>query len=107
MEAEDAATGSEALERLRQAAVKRAPFDVALVDQQMPDMDGITLVRQIRRDAVLDSTRAVLVSPVGARLDSSELGLAGILAQITKPVARPALRQCLADVMNSDVMNGI
>ena len=35
---------------LHQAAAEKAPYSVAIIDLQMPDMDGLALVRKINAD---------------------------------------------------------
>ena len=50
MEVGSAASGNEALDRLRAAAAEGQPFDVALLDVQMPEMDGFTPAATIKGD---------------------------------------------------------
>ena len=54
MECEAANNGQEALNRLRQVCATEgaidAPFDVVLMDVEMPVMDGMTAVRLLREE---------------------------------------------------------
>ena len=85
-----------ALEALRTA---RKPFDVALVDHQMPGCDGAELGRIINADPVLNSTRLVLLTSSGQSEDHkhfADLGFAGFLI---KPVMQSDLMDCLLTVL--------
>jgi two-component system sensor histidine kinase/response regulator len=53
--------GDEALTALRQRSAGTQPFDVLLVDAQMPGMDGATLARTIRLDPRLAKTPLVMM----------------------------------------------
>lgn len=57
MAVETADNAAEALEALR-----REPFDVALIDLVMPDPDGLQLIAQIRADPALQRVRLVAVT---------------------------------------------
>jgi PAS domain S-box-containing protein len=57
--------GDEALTALRQRSAGTQPFDVILVDAQMPGMDGATLARTIRLDPRLAKTPLIMMG--GAR----------------------------------------
>lgn len=57
VEVEVAADGVEALERLQDGG-----FDLALVDLDMPRMDGFELIRRVRADAVLRHLPLVVVT---------------------------------------------
>jgi two-component system nitrate/nitrite response regulator NarL len=73
----EAGTGAEAL-----AVIGRELPDVALVDYQLPDMDGVDVTHALRRDSV--ATRVLLVSAVtdGAVVFRAlEEGAAGYLAK--------------------------
>jgi CheY-like chemotaxis protein len=48
---EGAASGEEALKLLRTAADYGTPYSLAIIDAQMPEMDGLTLAEAIRREA--------------------------------------------------------
>jgi len=58
MEVEQAAGGEEALQCLADAG----PFDVALVDWDMPGMDGLALVRRVRQDPGWNATKLMMVT---------------------------------------------
>ena len=90
VEAAGAADGEEALAGLRRAAADDKPYEVAVIDQQMPGMDGLALARAIRADPALASTRLILLTPFGKTVPAETLASAGIAQSQFKPV-RPAM----------------
>jgi CheY-like chemotaxis protein len=58
--------GLAALAALWQAVDDKDPFAVAVIDMQMPDMDGETLGRIIHADTRLAGTRMVMLTSLGA-----------------------------------------
>src|ERR671923_1549054 len=50
------------LETLRRAATAGTPFDLAILDAQMPDHDGFELAGVIRGDALLARTRLLILT---------------------------------------------
>ncbi len=96
--AADAQSGIEALEA---AAAANQPFEVALLDYHMPDIDGEELGRRIRSQSRLGHTRLVLLTSAGSRGDVrrfAELGFAGYLL---KPITERELAGCLSLVISS------
>ena len=88
--AESVPGGEEALVCLRQAVAANAPFDAAIVDQQMPGMDSLALARAIRDDPAIAATRLILLTPFGKTLPAETLRAAGVAGSQFKPV-RPAM----------------
>ena len=95
---DEASRGSEALGKLRQAAARGNPFCIAIVDTQMPEMDGETLGRKIKEDRDLMETILVMLSSVGQRGDARRAKEIGFAAYLTKPVRRLQLYDCLRRV---------
>ena len=91
--------GRAAIESLRAAARKGEPFDVALLDLMMPEMDGLELARQIKSDAELSAVRLILMPSYGNRGDAELAREIGISAYLTKPVRQSQLFDSLATVM--------
>jgi PAS domain S-box-containing protein len=101
MEPVCASSADEALALMRQAVMMGRPFEVALLDHQMPGCDGEKLGRMIVGDATLKPTRLVLLTSSGQRGDGhifAELGFAGYLL---KPVTQRDLVDCLLMVLAS------
>jgi PAS domain S-box-containing protein len=88
--------GPSALQTLLQAQAQNDPFRVALLDMQMPGMDGDALGRAIRADARLADIRLVMLTSVGARGDARHFQELGFAAYATKPVRHEELRSMLA-----------
>jgi two-component system, sensor histidine kinase and response regulator len=61
-------SGTMALVTLRDQATSR-PFDLVLIDSEMPQMDGLTLGREIKEDPCISQTRLVLMTSAGERAD--------------------------------------
>ncbi len=91
-----AANGEEALMFLRRETTAGSPFDVALLDMNMPGMDGLALAHAIQADPVVSQTRLVMLSSLGERLDGEILAGAGIHASLLKPIKQSQLFNCLA-----------
>lgn len=85
--------------RMREAIRDGRPYDLAVLDLQMPDVDGMMLARRIHRDPVLGATRMVMLSSAHERPDSGALRDAGLLAFLLKPVKRAQLHQCLVEAL--------
>src|SRR2546428_4314638 len=55
------------LEALRRAARAGTPYDLAILDAQMPDQDGFELATAVRADRTLAATRLLILTSAGAR----------------------------------------
>ena len=95
-ESADVATASAALDLLRGAAVAGKPFDAAVLDMQMPDVDGLTLGRAIKADPRVASTALIMMTSLGQRGDAKQFQEAGFAAYLTKPVRHQHMHDCLA-----------
>jgi phosphate/phosphite/phosphonate ABC transporter binding protein len=95
---DEASGGSQALEKLRKASTDNNPFDIALLDMQMPGMSGATLGRRIKKDAGLKNIALIILSSVGERGDAAKLKENGFEAYLTKPVKQSQLYNCLTTV---------
>jgi signal transduction histidine kinase/CheY-like chemotaxis protein/HPt (histidine-containing phosphotransfer) domain-containing protein len=74
------------------------PFDVALLDYQMPEMDGIALARAIRAARGSGSPVLILLSSVGQVL-TLEPAQAGFAAVLSKPLKLSHLRDRLLETV--------
>jgi PAS domain S-box-containing protein len=92
----DAGKGVDALAYMRQAEAAGQPFEIALLDMNMPEMDGETLGRLILGDNRLAGTRCVILTSAAMRGDAERLRQAGFAAYLTKPLKEDHIRRCLA-----------
>ena len=101
-----AAGAEEGVERWREAVEARCPFDVAILDLNMPGTDGITLARSLRSEPGGDATRLILLTSSAQRGESERARAAGMDAYLTKPVRQSRLFDCLATVMGRTAKPG-
>ena len=95
----EAPCGNSALLALSQASAADDPFHTAILDMQMPGMDGATLGRAIRADATLKSIRLILLTSLGQPGNHQSLADLGLAACLTKPARKTELlHSLLADV---------
>jgi PAS domain S-box-containing protein len=92
--------GAEALAAMVDAAGRGDPFRVALLDHQMPHMDGIEVATRIRLSPELRQTRLILLPSVVRPGDTDTAREAGIDAFLAKPVRMARLRECLATLLS-------
>ncbi len=85
----------DALDRLHQGE----RFDVAILDMQMPDIDGITLGTEIRKVLSPDELPLIMLTSVGHQeSDREKLKHIQFASYVTKPVKLAQLHNILANV---------
>jgi signal transduction histidine kinase/CheY-like chemotaxis protein len=95
---EQCASGAEALALLRACAQEGAPFDAAILDLMMPEMDGMQLARAIRAERLVCELPLVLLTSVSVSTrDADDLRVA---ARLTKPLRRSALYNALVESLS-------
>ena len=105
LEPTSADTGTATLAALRSAAHAHNPFDLLLLDWQLPDMEGLEVARRMLADPELRQIPTALMAASYGRdglLRSAEsLGLASVLV---KPMTRTVLRNALAQTLQDRTM---
>jgi CheY-like chemotaxis protein/anti-sigma regulatory factor (Ser/Thr protein kinase) len=91
--------GIEALAHLLKAAEQGDPYPLAIIDMDMPDMNGLTLAREIKANPTIASTRLILLTGFCKRISPEELQAAGITDWRFKPVWQSTLFECLANAL--------
>ncbi|MCZ6801879.1 MAG: PAS domain S-box protein [Nitrospirae bacterium] len=99
MEGVVAATPGEALGLIQAAMADGKPFDLAIVDLEMPEMDGMALARAIKANPAIADTKLVLVTSFGRRGDAALVREAGFSGYFTKPMRKSQIQACLELVM--------
>ena len=87
-----ASSGAEALQKL-----KEQPFDAGLIDFQMPEMDGVTLAKEIR---IRSQTPLILLSSSGEIITGEEASL--FQMQIPKPLKHSTLFNALLKITGAE-----
>jgi PAS domain S-box-containing protein len=95
-----AVSGEEALKMMRAAAAAGQPYGLALLDFQMPQMDGLGLACAINSDSVIRITRLVILTSRGQLLSPAELEEFGIDSCLVKPTKQSRLFDCLINSVN-------
>lgn len=78
-------------------AMRRQPFDVALVDIGLPGMDGYQVAKKVRGDAALGHPHLVALTGYGRPEDKQAALAAGFDAHLVKPLDPNELARVLAD----------
>ena len=97
-----AASAREALDGMREAVANKRPIDVALLDLQMPDLDGAMLGERMRADPQLAGTRAVLLTSIDRHGDMQRFAALGFAGYLSKPVRSRELISLIDKVLAHD-----
>jgi CheY-like chemotaxis protein len=93
------ASGAEALRVLRDAEASEKPFTLLLADVCMPEMDGFTLVEQMRQQSDRPCTTIMMLTSAGQRGDAARCRELGVAAYLTKPIAQAELLDAIQGVL--------
>ena len=104
MDAEAVEDGRAAVERLRAAADAGEPFDVALIDMRMPELDGAEVAADVHSDPALERTKVVLLS---SAFDRDTARAVGIDHFMQKPVRRARLFNTLLSALHDSTVDDV
>jgi len=93
-----ASSGAQALDYIR----NDIPFDLAILDMQMPEMDGLMLAERIRRHRDAKALPLVMLTSLGHRVNDPREEL--FVAYLTKPIKTAQLYRALFQVLRNMVM---
>jgi PAS domain S-box-containing protein len=99
MRVSEAVDGLAGLQALETAQGEKDPFRIALLDMQMPGMDGAALGQAIKNDKNLSTTLTVLVSSIGKRGDARQFESLGFAGYLNKPLHHIDLLNVLTRVL--------
>lgn len=88
---QSAADAPQALQMLLQAKVTGDPFQIAILDYQMPDIDGVMLGQQIKANPGLRDTELLMLTSLGQHELGPQLLQKGFAAYLMKPVRQSEL----------------
>ncbi|MEP6901725.1 MAG: PAS domain S-box protein [Actinomycetota bacterium] len=99
MAAIEAKSGAEALSVLHAAVEQQEPFDIAILDLMMPEMNGFELAQRIKAEESITKTHLVLMPSYGKRGHGRMARDTQIAAYLQKPVRQSQLYKCLKAVI--------
>ncbi|MBQ0165641.1 MAG: response regulator [Treponema sp.] len=101
---DQATSGEQALKKLKAAAKKGEPYDLALIDMVMPVMDGWRLASEINADRTINSTKLTLMVPEGQMGSEAKMKMLDWFnGYIYKPIKRRLLVKVLNESLSEDL----
>jgi len=94
-----ARNGEEALQALQEAQRVPDPFDLVLLDLQMPDLDGEQTLTAIKADPLISKVSVIIMTSMGRRGDAARLEAIGCSGYIIKPIRQSQLFDIIMTVM--------
>jgi signal transduction histidine kinase/DNA-binding response OmpR family regulator len=97
-------SGMRALELMREAAQSGEPFDIAILDLQMPEMDGLMLGATLKADPATAATPLVMLSSLAVHTYAVRAEAIGFAAYLTKPTRQHNLYSTVSEVLSGKVI---
>ena len=97
----EAADGEAGLAAINAACRDQAPYDLVVLDAQMPLLDGFELAAAVRRDPTIATTRLLMLTSAGRRGDGQRCRELGIHGYLPKPASRSDLIEAVRAVVGS------
>jgi signal transduction histidine kinase/AmiR/NasT family two-component response regulator len=96
---------TKALEAMQNAAKENVPYHIAIIDLQIPDIDGETLGQTIKSSPELKDTLMVMLTAASVRGDAMRMDETGFSAYLVKPIKSSKLLQVLKAIWGSKTQN--
>ena len=94
-------SGKGAIAKLKSAASAGEPYDIALIDMHMPEMDGLEAARLIKSDASIAATKIILLTAMRQVDVAAEARTVGVEACLAKPIRQSELFDCIVRLLKT------
>ncbi|HEV7817176.1 MAG TPA: response regulator [Janthinobacterium sp.] len=91
------ASATAGLKKLQEAVQRDQPYDVALLDMQLPRTSGLALAATIKADPSISDVKLLLLSTERDAADSLQRREAGVAFQLIKPARECDLFDCIVN----------
>jgi len=95
---------SAAIDALERASREGHPFELAALDFNLPEMNGLELLREIRKRPGLGALKIVILS--SGPYDHSQLDGLGVSATLTKPAGQAAIYDAITGALTESTRPG-
>ena len=102
-----AESGEQALEILRRESANGEPYDLVVLDMQMPEMDGMMLAKEITNDPLIRGVNMLMLTSLGNQFDVKTLESVGIARCLVKPVKQSDLYDAFVRTLSADSSKSI
>jgi two-component system sensor histidine kinase/response regulator len=92
---------SDALRLLDQSIVQGTPYSLVIIDAHMPEMDGFSLVEEIKKNPKLASIPVMMLTSSGQRGDMSRCRQLGVAAYLTKPAGETEFIEAILRILGA------
>ncbi|MEL6369490.1 MAG: response regulator [Pseudomonadota bacterium] len=99
--------GEEALALLTEAEASGKPFHIAIVDYQMPGLDGVGVANRVRANTHIADTPLILLTSAGRKGDPEESVEKLFDAYLVKPARASMMLDSIANCLQSKAINQI
>ncbi|GET38568.1 PAS domain S-box protein [Microseira wollei] len=107
MAVDEADSAAAAFNALQAAWAQNMPYDVALIDMQMPQVDGLTLGWEIKSDLALAETPLIMLASTNQREEVQRAIKIGFATYLVKPIKPSRLFKAITNVLEFQTEPGI
>ncbi len=103
IEVQSADSGKQALVLLNKAQAENTPFRLAILDLNMPDMDGLELAQHIQNAEFSEDLRVMMLTSSTVDLSLPELQALGIHKSMMKPARQATVHDAIVHLLAGDL----
>ncbi|MEH2448104.1 MAG: response regulator [Nostoc sp.] len=100
---DQAASATTALQAIEEAAKQKNLYDIAVVDMQMPEIDGMTLGEQIKANSAIAGLPLVMLTSTNQRDEIQRALKIGFAAYLVKPVKPSRLLDTIMTILGTQM----
>ncbi|MEH2336991.1 response regulator [Nostoc sp.] len=100
---DQAASATTALQAIQEAAKQKNLYDIAVVDMQMPEIDGMTLGEQIKANSAIAGLPLIMLTSTNQRDEIQRALKIGFAAYLVKPVKPSRLLDTIMTILGTQM----